>query len=99
GTVKPGSTVLLSEGFLDRVRSWQNGYPHTVSSLNWAVSDTQLKKLEPAKAVICGLDNDDAGENGYKILKEKLDRPIVRYPFPPWVKDLGEMNESEFKAG
>lgn len=101
GTVRPGAAVLLVEGHIDRMRAHQNGWPDTVSSLNWAISDTQLAKLGNAGAIICGLDNDDAGERGYRIVRDALRRriPVVRWRFPPWVKDHGELDRPEFAAG
>lgn len=101
GTVRKGAALLLVEGKLDRMRAHQNGWPDTVSTLNWALSDVQLEKLSKAGAIICGLDNDDAGERGYRIVKDAFGRrmPVVRWPFPSWIKDHGELERYEFQAG
>jgi DNA primase len=100
GNITDGSIVLLVEGKLDQMRAWQNGWPDTVTALNWALSDAQLEKLGRAKGVICGLDNDRAGEEGYARLSDAIKTiPVVRYSFPPWVKDHGEMLKPEFDVG
>lgn len=97
--------TVVTEGVFDAWKTWQNLRAidrkgvGVVSPLNWASSDQQVQKLAGAEVVISALDNDDAGRQGYELLKQKLDVPVVRYPLPSWIHDMAELEPREFQAG
>ena len=51
---------------------------------------TKLKKCGKI-ALISALDNTSSGEDGTEILRKEFDN-VIRFPFPPNVKDVGEMD-------
>lgn len=91
-------TVVLVEGFLDMLKAKQIGIKYIVAVLGWKLTGEQLEKLKKAgvKTIICALDNDDAGNKGYKYLKRvcsinKLKLHRLRYPKS--MKDMGDVSE------
>lgn len=91
-------TVILVEGFLDMLKAKQIGIKYVVAVLGWKLTGEQLEKLKKAgvKTIICALDNDDAGNKGYKYLKRvcsinKLKLHRLRYPKS--MKDMGDVSE------
>lgn len=91
-------TVVLVEGFLDMLKAKQIGIKYVVAVLGWKLTGEQLEKLKKAgvKTIICALDNDDAGNKGYKYLKRvcsinKLKLNRLRYPKS--MKDMGDVSE------
>lgn len=91
-------TVVLVEGFLDMLKAKQIGIKYVVAVLGWKLTGEQLEKLKKAgvKTIICALDNDDAGNKGYKYLKRvcsinKLKLHRLRYPKS--MKDMGDVSE------
>lgn len=91
-------TVVLVEGFLDMLKAKQIGIKYVVAVLGWKLTGEQLEKLKKAgvKIIICALDNDDAGNKGYKYLKRvcsinKLKLHRLRYPKS--MKDMGDVSE------
>ena len=92
-------TVVLVEGFLDMLKAKQIGIKYVVAVLGWKLTGEQLEKLKKAgvKTIICALDNDDAGNKGYKYLKRvcsinKLKLHRLRYP--KRMKDMGDVSEA-----
>ena len=92
-------TVVLVEGFLDMLKAKQIGIKYVVAVLGWKLTGEQFKKLKKAgvKTIICALDNDDAGNKGYKYLKRvcsinKLNLHRLRYPKS--MKDMGDVSEA-----
>lgn len=92
-------TVVLVEGFLDMLKAKQIGIKYVVAVLGWKLTGEQLEKLKKAgvKTIICALDNDDAGNKGYKYLKRvcsinKLKLHRLRYPKS--MKDMGDVSEA-----
>lgn len=90
--------VVLVEGFLDMLKAKQIGIKYVVAVLGWKLTGEQLEKLKKAgvKTIICALDNDDAGNKGYKYLKRvcsinKLKLHRLRYPKS--MKDMGDVSE------
>ena len=91
-------TVVLVEGFLDMLKAKQIGIKYVVAVLGWKLTGEQLEKLKKAgvKTIICALDNDDAGNKGYKYLKRvcsinKL--KLYRLRYPKSMKDMGDVSE------
>lgn len=92
-------TVVLVEGFLDMLKAKQIGIKYVVAVLGWKLTGEQLEKLKKAgvKTIICALDNDDAGNKGYKYLKRvcsinKL--KLYRLRYPKSMKDMGDVSEA-----
>ena len=98
--VYSGSSVLVVEGYLDMLKARQNGVKSVVAVLGWKMSEKQQKKLlhRGIKTIVCGLDNDQAGEKGYAYLSS-LDRfKVVRLKYPDGVKDFGEVTKNIFQT-
>lgn len=95
-----GSSVLVVEGFLDMLKARQNGVKNVVAVLGWKMSDKQKKKLlhRGVKVIVCGLDNDQAGEKGYNYLKSLEEFKVVRLKYPEGIKDFGDVNKYIFDA-
>lgn len=90
-------TVVLVEGFLDKLKANQIGIKYVVAVLGWKLTSEQLEKLKKAgvKTIICALDNDEKGNQGYKYLKRicsvnKLGLHHLRYPKS--MKDMGDVS-------
>jgi hypothetical protein len=83
--------VFLTEGWLDLMRSWEYGVQNVATPLNWDMSPVQIEKLEKyATRVICAFDNDEMGDKGYQLLRDKLTVPVHRYWFPVGINDICE---------
>lgn len=97
--VYKGSSVLVVEGFLDMLKARQNGLQSVVAVLGWKMSDKQKKKLlhRGIKTIICGLDNDQAGEKGYRYLAGLNEFDVVRLKYPNGVKDFGDVDKDIFQ--
>lgn len=93
-----GSSVLVVEGYLDMLKARQNGVQSVVAVLGWKMSEKQKKKLlhRGIKTIICGLDNDQAGEKGYKYLSSLDQFDVVRLKYPEGIKDFGDVNKEIF---
>jgi len=98
--VYSGSSVLVVEGFLDMLKARQNGVKSVVAVLGWKMSDKQREKLlhRGIRNVICGLDNDKAGEKGYAYLKTLNEFNVVRLHYPKDIKDFGDVDKKVFNA-
>lgn len=91
-------TVVLVEGFLDRIKGEQIGIKNIAALLGWKITAEQIEKLKKSgvKKIICALDNDEAGIKGYKYLKrisEINNFELVRLRYPKGMKDMGDVNE------
>lgn len=96
GRMDKDKPVLVVEGIMDLMKAYQYGYPNVCALLGWKCTAEQAKKLaKRAPSIICGLDNDEHGDQGYRELKEQLDMPVVRLPIID-VKDVGEMTQRQF---
>jgi len=89
-------TVILVEGFMDKLRTNQLGFENVCAILGWKITSTQLEKLKKAKVakVICALDNDESGIKGYKYLKllgKKHNFSVERLRYPKGCKDMGDV--------
>lgn len=88
--------VIVVEGFLDKLAANQLGFQNVVSTLGWKISSGQFEKLKRKniKHILCALDNDECGRNGYKylsILCEKSNIKISRVRFQKGTKDFGDL--------
>lgn len=93
-----GPAVLVVEGFLDMLKAKQCGIKNVVAILGWKISDKQRLKLKRrgVKGIVCGLDNDQAGDKGYQYLKSLSEFKVVRLKYPEGVKDFGDVNDNIF---
>lgn len=96
--VYKGNSVLVVEGFLDMLKARQNGVQSVVAVLGWKMSDKQQKKLlhRGIKTIVCGLDNDQAGEKGYAYLRSLEQFNVVRLKYPNGIKDFGDVDKKVF---
>ena len=92
GTYEAKQPVLVVEGYLDLLAAKQLGIENVVAFLGWKASDKHIAKLKHRKIdhIICGLDNDKAGRNGYEFIKGKFDN-VDRIRFPKGIKDFGDL--------
>lgn len=97
--VYSGSSVLVVEGYLDMLKARQNGVQSVVAVLGWKMSDKQKSKLihRGIKTIVCGLDNDQAGEKGYKYLSGLSEFKVVRLRYPEGTKDFGDVDKAIFQ--
>lgn len=104
GVPKQGSdTVLIVEGFLDKLKANQLGIQNVVAILGWKLSQTQIAKLKKAgiKRIICGTDNDDAGKKGYRYMKRIAPQTgfsVKRLRYPKGIKDMGDVKPNTEQA-
>lgn len=96
-------SVLLVEGYMDKLKANQLGVQSVVAILGWKISNTQIQKLKRAsvKTLVCGLDNDEAGNKGYKYLKRigKINGfEVIRLHYPKGIKDMGDIQRNTEQA-
>lgn len=89
-------TIILVEGFLDKVKANQIGLQNVAAILGWKITNTQLKKIQrkKIKTVLCALDNDECGRKGYKYLKfvsKTFGFKVIRIHYPKGTKDMGDI--------
>lgn len=87
--------VVITEGYMDWLKLYQNGFKNSCAILKWKASSWQLKKLaKVTNKVISALDDSDTGEEGTRLLMEHFDE-VIRFPFPYGAKDCGDMTDKE----
>ncbi len=97
--------VLIVEGYLDCLAAKQLGIQNVVAILGWKISSEQVTKLKKKgiKKIICGTDNDEAGNKGYKYF-QRIGKThgfeIARIRYPKKIKDFGDLlnNPKEAQA-
>lgn len=88
--------ILVTEGILDLMKAWQGGFRNVCCLLGWKPTKYQLEKLKHyTDTIISALDNTPTGEEGTTLLSEYF--KVIRFPFPEYRKDLGEMSTYEMK--
>lgn len=89
--------VILVEGYMDWLKMKQFGVKKVGALLGWKATAEQINKLKASgvETVISALDNDKCGREGTEYLKQFF--KVVRFQFPPGVKDPGEMTERLFR--
>lgn len=104
GTYGRGNdTVLLVEGFLDKLKANQLGITQAAAILGWKLTPKQIEKLQKAgiKHIICATDNDEAGKKGYRYMK-RLETAglfkVTRLRYPKGVKDMGDVKAGTEQA-
>lgn len=95
-------TVILTEGFTDRMMLRQWGVNNVASLMGNMITDIQLQLLRRyAKKVISCMHNDQAGRTGLLALKMALESygiPVIQFPYPDGVDDIAEMSEEQFRS-
>lgn len=98
GIYTKGQPLMVVEGYLDCLKAIQLGIPNVVALLGWKASRKQLNKIarNHIPYIICALDRDEAGDKGYRYLKEAAKQyniPIKRLHYPKTVKDFGDVQK------
>lgn len=90
--------VLIVEGPLDMIKAWQYGFHNVCCLFGWHCSDAQATHIRKfATEIICGLDGDVRGQQGFCRLQEIFsDLPLRKFYFPVGVKDVDEMDQQTF---
>lgn len=93
GDYKEADVVILVEGYFDMLKAKQLGFKNVAAILGWKITDKQIKKLkaEGVKTIISALDNDKCGIKGTEYLKNYFN--VIRFPYPSYIKDMGDMNK------
>ena len=96
GTFTKEQPILLVEGYLDCLAAKQLGIKNVAAILGWKISSEQVQKLIKKKItkIICGTDNDEAGNKGYKYLKRiasSVGFQVQRIRYPQGIKDFGDL--------
>lgn len=88
--------VFVVEGYMDRLKFFQNGEDNVVAILGWKMSQQQIQKLKQKgiKRIISALDNDTYGKKGTEYLKNYFQ--VTRFAYLKGVKDPGEMTKELF---
>jgi DNA primase len=91
-------SIIVVEGYMDRLSFIQAGFTNVVAILGWKASEQQVKKLKQAgiKYLVSALDNDSCGKKGTLYLKKHF--KVIRFQFPSGVKDPGDMNKQQITA-
>ena len=89
-------TVVIVEGYLDKIKGNQLGIRSIAAILGWKISGTQIEHLKKAgiKTIICATDNDEAGRKGYKYFQaiaKVHGFKIHRLRYPKGIKDMGDI--------
>lgn len=103
GKYKGSEVVLLVEGYLDCLKAMQLGVKYVAAILGAKLTDGQIKKLQKAgiKKLICGTDNDEAGNKGYKYMKHLQKAglfEVVRLIYPKGINDFGDIKSHSKEA-
>lgn len=89
-------TVVIVEGYLDKIKGNQLGIRSIAAILGWKISGTQIEHLKKAgiKTIICATDNDEAGRKGYKYFQaiaKVHGFKVHRLRYPKGIKDMGDI--------
>lgn len=89
-------TVMLVEGYMDKLKMNQFGVSKVAAIFGWKMTDQQIQKLKNAgvETIVSALDNDEKGRDGTDYIKQHFD--MVRFEFPPGMKDPGDMTIAAF---
>jgi DNA primase len=96
--VKASRKIYVVESSFDAIRLDQCGMP-SVATLGSNVSNIQTELLKKYfNDIIVIADNDDAGNNMSKRLREKLGAKVSVLHLETKYKDIGDMEDSDIKA-
>lgn len=96
-------TVVLVEGYLDKLKANQMGIQDVAAVLGWKLAPKQIEKLQKAgiTTLICATDNDEAGRKGYrycKVLSKSMGFKVHRIHYPKGIKDMGDLRVGSQEA-
>lgn len=96
GGIYDNKVVVLTEGFLDKIKMQQFGLKYVAAIFGWKITSKQVEKLKVAgvETIISALDTDGPGEEGTDYLHNFFD--VVRFEFPEGTKDPGDLNKKQF---
>lgn len=96
GNYEGNKPVVVVEGYMDWLKMRQFGLNRVVAILGWKMTDEQVRKLKDQgiTTIISALDTDECGCKGTKYLKRFF--KVVRFQFPPNVKDPGDLSQQAF---
>ena len=89
--------VYVCEGLFDCLRLWCNG-KYAVAGFGCLYSDYQMRLLEglPTRKLVLAFDNDKAGRDGAKRVREAVkNKLITEVILPNGRKDIGECTDEE----
>lgn len=89
--------VIVCESMIDALTAWQFG--RIAVALNGLGTSLQFKQLRelPCRKLILATDNDKAGKDARKIIRENVKNKIItQYEFPEGVKDLNDLKDRGF---
>jgi len=88
--------IILVEGLFDYAKLFQHGMC-AVASMHANLTDYQAQILKDfGRPVVVMYDNDKAGRDGAKIVKQKLGKhvPLLKVRYPSGTKDPGELTKN-----
>lgn len=93
-------TVMLVEGFMDKLKANQFGVVQVSAILGWKITEKQIKKLKHrgVKTIISALDHDEAGRKGTNYLRSLKEFNVVRLKYPMHIKDFGDLSEADYAS-
>ncbi len=104
GTYVQNEPIVLVEGYIDFLKAKQIGIKNCAALLGWKISSHQLQKLKEKGItnILCALDNDEAGNKGYRYLKRlekaKMLNSVKRIHYPKNCKDMGDIAKGSEEA-
>lgn len=100
-SVDDSASCLLVEGVLDLMKAAQHGAKRVAALLGWRLNQQKVRVLEAlgVKRVVCATDNTPSGEAGWGLVQAVHGWKSVRFKFPEYRKDVGELSQHEFLAG
>lgn len=100
--IKDDEAVHIVEGAVDYLRCIQHGFTQTVALMGCQVSAKQTEKLRKmgAKRFTLMLDNDEAGMDGNRALKNALRgvAPLRLPRYPDGLKDPGDATKEQLRG-
>lgn len=89
--------LVLVEGYMDWLKMKQFGVNNAGAILGWKITNEQVAKLKEKniRTVISALDADECGRKGTEYLKKFFN--VIEFQYQRGVKDLGEMNQDQFR--